>query len=367
MAALAEGDRGDRPAGDGGTQASTKGMDPAIKAKLLAELRGGPKPTDPREAARKAAAATRRTMLQRGLTDALNRGDQAKAGKYRKALADLPEDGVAVREEGEKIVLETARESAMVPVLQDEQFSTEPATKLGSNDQGLSEDSLESAIAFVGRNARPTGEESFELRQASAAAQRNALIQWAEANGVKLDPSMWEGKASIGGSEHDIWWQHGEIWKVTRPDRFGWTVIPGTDGFPKIAEATPLEYLERWRNANLILGDSARLRGVSVDDHGVQVVISQPYIEGPYPSMPEVRAEMTRRGFDPVPFSIGSESETTFYDDASRTAAFDASSDNFVFADGTPIPVDVIIIRVGDKLRRQLLRLMNLETANRRE
>ncbi len=88
-----------------GTQASTKGMDPAIKAKLLAELRGGPKPTDPREAARKAAADTRRTMLQRGLTDTLNRGDQAKAGKYRKALADLPEDGVAVREDGEKIVL----------------------------------------------------------------------------------------------------------------------------------------------------------------------------------------------------------------------------------------------------------------------
>lgn len=175
---------------------------------------------------------------------------------------------------------------------------------------------------------------------------------------MKLDPSTWKGKAVIGGSEHDIWEQDSEMWKVTRPDRFGWTVLPGAGGSPEIAEATPLEYLVRWQSANRVLGDSARLRGISVTDEGVQVIVSQPYIEGHYPSMPEVRAEMTKRGFKAVPLSIGSESETTFYDDASRTAAFDASSDNFIVADGTPVPVDVIVIRVSDGLRTQLLRLI---------
>jgi hypothetical protein len=72
----------------------------------------------------------------------------------------------------------------------------------------------------------------------------------------------------IGGSEHDIWEMDGEVWKVTRPDRFGWTVLPGEEGVPQIAEATPLEYLERWLNANRLLGDNAKLRGVSETDEG---------------------------------------------------------------------------------------------------
>ena len=50
----------------------------------------------------------------------------------------------------------------------------------------------------------------------------------------------------IGGSEHDTWEMNGEIWKVTRPDRFGWTALPGEDGVPEIAEATPLDFAPFW-------------------------------------------------------------------------------------------------------------------------
>lgn len=95
------------------------------------------------------------------------------------------------------------------------------------NGLRLSPSPLESAIDDIGRDARTTGEESFELRRAAAIAQREALARWAEANGLNVDPSLWEGSATIGGSEHDIWEQDGEMWKVTRPDRFGWTVLPG--------------------------------------------------------------------------------------------------------------------------------------------
>lgn len=88
------------------TKASTKKMDPAIKAKLLEELRGGPKPRDPEQAARDAAAEVRREMLQRGLADAYQRADVAKAEKYRDALASLKEQGLNVHEEEDSIVLD---------------------------------------------------------------------------------------------------------------------------------------------------------------------------------------------------------------------------------------------------------------------
>lgn len=91
-----------------GTQASTKKMDPAIKAKLLEELRAGPKPRDPEQAARQAAAEVRREMLSRGLADAESRGDGAKAEKYRKAIAELPssKQGLVVHDESDRIRLD---------------------------------------------------------------------------------------------------------------------------------------------------------------------------------------------------------------------------------------------------------------------
>ena len=167
--------------------------------------------------------------------------------------------------------------------------------------------------------------------------------------------------ATIGGSEHDLWESDGEVWKVTRPDRFGWTVLPGGEGIPEIAEATPLEYLERWRNANRLLGDSATLRGVSTTDEGVQVVMSHPFIEGPYPEKREIIGELHKRGFVSVPqFFIGSESASSFYNDPERIGIFDATCDNFILSQGVPIPVDVVIVAVGDALRRQLLRMISL-------
>jgi hypothetical protein len=59
-------------------------MDPETKRKLLEELRAAPKPRDPAEAGRNAAANTRRIMLNRGLTESISKGDATKAEKYRK-------------------------------------------------------------------------------------------------------------------------------------------------------------------------------------------------------------------------------------------------------------------------------------------
>ncbi len=174
-----------------------------------------------------------------------------------------------------------------------------------------------------------------------------------------LARSLWEGKAAIGGSEHDIWEEPGEYWKVTRPDRFGWTVLPGDDGFPVLSEATPIEYLERWSNAVRYFGDQVRLRGVVKSDEGVQVVVSQAYIEGPYPRKEEIIRDMLSRGFSLVPrFSIGAECDSSFYHLAERVAVFDAAADNFILSQGVPIPVDVVTLIPADKLHRQLLALI---------
>jgi len=88
-----------------GTQASTKKMDPELKKKLIRELRNGPKPRSPEEAAREAAANARRSSLNRGLEEAEQRGDAAKAEKYRKALAKLPSAGMDVIDDGDSIRL----------------------------------------------------------------------------------------------------------------------------------------------------------------------------------------------------------------------------------------------------------------------
>lgn len=173
-----------------------------------------------------------------------------------------------------------------------------------------------------------------------------------------LNPADWENRATIGGSEHDIWEEPGEIWKATRPDHFGWTVLPGFGGLPEISEATPLEYLERWLHANRMLGDRVILRGVAVTDPGVQVVVSQPFIAGPYPEKSQIDRELHARDFLSIPdFSIGSETDSTFYHPESGWAIFDAASDNFILSNGTPIPVDVILLKLSASLKRQLLGL----------
>lgn len=51
----------------------------------------------------------------------------------------------------------------------------------------------------------------------------------------------------------------------------------------------------------------------------------------------------------------GSESDSSFYNDDQRIGIFDATCDNFILSQGVPIPVDVVIVEVGNLLRVQLL------------
>lgn len=235
-----------------------------------------------------------------------------------------------------------------------------PEEDARGNRPGTEGDPLDSAISYTSGDARTTGEESLPKRRAAAIAQRRALVRWASARGLILDPRIWEGRAVIGGSEHDIWEEPGEYWKATRDDHFGWTVLPGKNGKPVCTHATPLEYLERWKNANRFLGDHVRLRGVVESEFGVRVVISQPFIKGTHPRKATIARDLRRRGFFPVPgFVVGAEVDSSFYHPEERIGIFDAATDNFILSQGIPVPVDVVILRAGAKLHHQLQRMVS--------
>jgi hypothetical protein len=85
------------------TISSVKGMDPTIKQKMLDELRAGPKSKDPGQAGKEAAARNRRMMLGKGLDEAVARGDEREAAKYREAIAELPAPGFSVIDNGDSI------------------------------------------------------------------------------------------------------------------------------------------------------------------------------------------------------------------------------------------------------------------------
>lgn len=90
-----------------GLAASTRNMDPSVKAELLKELRSRPKPTDPGEAARDAARRARRSALERGLENAQRTGEGNRVDEYRRALDAMGGDGFTVRDEGDRIVFES--------------------------------------------------------------------------------------------------------------------------------------------------------------------------------------------------------------------------------------------------------------------
>ncbi len=224
---------------------------------------------------------------------------------------------------------------------------------------GTEEDSLESAAGVLRRSSPATGEESLGLRGRSAILQRRTIVDWAQSRGLILDPSDWKDIAETGGAEHDVWHCGSEYWKVTRPDHFGWTVLAGPEGAPIATEASPLEYLNRWQNANRYWGDSVKLRGIAATNQGVQMVISQPFIKGPYPEKIAIENHLLELGFYAVSsLVLGAEINSSFYHPQERIGVFDAARDNFISSYGLPLPVDVITLRANEALHWQLMKLI---------
>lgn len=107
---------------------STRGMDSRTRAKLAAELRGGPKAKDPKEAAKDAARLARREMLDRGLAKALDQGQADRVRRYRRELARMArEEGLEIEEKGDRIALALPKKKARPFSAAEEILDTLPA------------------------------------------------------------------------------------------------------------------------------------------------------------------------------------------------------------------------------------------------
>lgn len=311
-----------------GVEASTKKMDPETKRKLREELRRGiaeidAKPTIER-AAREAAGNTRRIMLDRGLTGSLSKGDAARAAKYRKAIAELPiAKGLNVRDDGDKIVLEkTPSPGIVTPLPDDSKRDRNPETetrKLPTTDQDrpLSQ-AANDARRILHADGTLYGNEDdpdFILRQIasleSGAGKAGFLHQG-------LIPDL------KGGVEHDVTFDDatGTVLKFTKPDKAAYAVNFDL-GTPKMASATPLEYLERLEIQNEIFGDNLRFVGVARSDDGRRIVTRQDVVTGRPARWEEIVRMMTDLGFTKLQHNHGVGYEDSYAFVRDDAAVFD--------------------------------------------
>lgn len=114
---------------------------------------------------------------------------------------------------------------------------------------------------------------------------------------------------------------------------------PGTAGYDSILPPTVWEYLERWQLCTEVFGDDAWLEGVIPSEHGVRIVMSQPFVDAldpltPHPTHEAMMAWLRAHGFE---YEDGA-----WFREADRLVLEDAHIGNFVVAqDGRIVPVDV--------------------------
>ena len=95
--------------------------------------------------------------------------------------------------------------------------------------------------------------------------------------------------------------------KATWPDFFGLLVLqrPHED-----AQASPIDYFERWHLHNQLFGDDIRFLGVLEVGEQIRVLIRQPAIAGKPATLENIRDFFTNNGWSP--FEV--DGELAFYD-----------------------------------------------------
>ena len=89
------------------------------------------------------------------------------------------------------------------------------------------------------------------------------------------------------------------------------------------------------------------------------MVVSHPFIKGPYPEKIAIENYLLELGFYAVrSLVLGAEINSSFYHPQERIGVFDAARDNFISSNGIPLPVDVITLQANEALHWQLMRLI---------
>ncbi len=187
-------------------------------------------------------------------------------------------------------------------------------------------------------------------------AQQRALEQWAKASDRWFDWDTITAGAKPGGIEHLVKPEpaQGLVVKTTIPPVFGRYPALNRDGIPYLAEATPLEYLDRLHRQNEWFNDGIKVLGATAKKEGFpSFVTSQPLIKGAPPTVEQLTHDMAASGYERVP------GQWLFYNRHSREAIFDARPANFVWSRGRAVPIDAIPVKVNDAMHRALLKMFN--------
>jgi hypothetical protein len=202
-----------------------------------------------------------------------------------------------------------------------------------------------------------------QAEQACAEARRLGIL-----NEPDLDwENLWDAltNEAHAGTEHlvELDENQGAVIKFTIPPNFGLIpyiasrpIVTAEDGPSKCAvghalefrPATPLEYLERWLDANEVFGDNVRLiRVIRWKDGLISFVIGQPQYHGEPASELQITNYFKEAGWTQLPFESG---HILFYNHAYQVLAIDALPRNCRIHDGGLMPFDVILCRPDDAL-----------------
>ncbi len=294
------------------------------------------------------AVSVRREMLNRGLTEAITRGQTTKAEKYRAAIASLPQIlGLRVREEGEKIVLENASGAGMVPVL--------------PNENAIQNRGFEPAEVLSGiRELRATEPEgSWITPQARSEREAQSLAGWTDERGILSDRIIPPKADDLTGGEHFVTIDEdsGLVFKSTLPGKFGFAVDlemihpSGWKAQSKItaglSDATPDEYLLRMGWQNELFKDRVRVIGAVRYPQGLSVLSTQPFYAGEKTAQPIIDAWFEARGWQRLTSRDGA-----FYNKELDLMIMDALPRNVLTLEsGELMPFDVVIVKPDEILK----------------
>jgi len=188
--------------------------------------------------------------------------------------------------------------------------------------------------------------------------QLGGLEAWAEARG-ELAGGGWLTEAQCGGAEHFIQHAAGDerLVKVTYPGEYGLRmrlVLPAGTMPDRLSDAiglgpaTPLQYLDRLALHNDLFGDDVEFLGLVRQRGRLSMVISQIFLRGEKPEIPQIESFMADNGFRKAG------GENVYFRTEDRLAVFDAHARNFVLTEGVPVPFDVIPQYVSGRMEALL-------------
>ena len=234
--------------------------------------------------------------------------------------------------------------------------------RLPDRPGGDAQGALESAACQLRASPPPAAASPAREREILRRRQERDLLAWAREQGRLIERATYLTLAERGGEEHRLWLAEDgrRYFKATFPGRFGFAVILAHAGIPDLADATPLEYLERLILQNRVFGDSVCLEGVTQEAGGTAIVTSQPHLAGTAPVREEILSFMSRLWFRPLRgLHLGRPGSLAFYRDLDEVAVFDAHPGNFVKdAEGIVLPIDLILLHAGEALQAALNRYL---------